>query len=111
MEPETTASSGRKFLIIALVVILVVAGGAYGYLFMQKDTPLPQAVETVPLPTKTQAQIEQEKQIAQMVQAIPKDTMSQTEQNQLIKTIHKKTTLSDEEKTKILQSIQTTQTQ
>lgn len=41
MEPESTALAGskKKILIIALVVILAVAGVALGYFFMQKDTP------------------------------------------------------------------------
>lgn len=105
MEPEIpTEANGskKKFLIIALAGILVVAG-ALGYLFMQKDTLLPQ--EEGSLLIKTQTQIEKEKQIAQMVQAIPKSTMTQTERNQLVKSIPKKTTLSSEEQTKLLQSI------
>ena len=45
MEPEITepATGGnkKKFLIISLALILVIAGATLGYLFMQKDTPEP----------------------------------------------------------------------
>ena len=43
MEPEisTPVSSKKKFLIIALLVVLVAVAVALGYLFMQKDTPEP----------------------------------------------------------------------
>ena len=112
MEPEikTPVSSKKKFFIIAVVVLVAVAS-ALGYLFMQKDTPEPAPEEKASLPVKTQAQIEQEKRIAEMVQAIPKDTMTQAEKSQLVKSIPKKTTLSAEEQARLLQAIPPSTTQ
>ena len=112
MEQEiaTPASNKKKFLIIGLVAVLV-AFGLAGYLFMQKDTPEPAPEEKASLPVKTQAQIEQEKRIAEMVQAIPKDTMTQAEKSQLVKSIPKKTTLSAEEQARLLQAIPPSTTQ
>ena len=111
MEPEITTpvSSKKKFFIIAVVVL--VALGIAGYLFMQKDTPEPAPEEKASLPVKTQAQIEQEKRIAEMVQAIPKDTMTQAEKSQLVKSIPKKTTLTAEEQARLLQAIPPSTTQ
>lgn len=112
MEPEiaTPASNKKKFFIIALVVVFVVLSIA-GYLFMQKDNPVPQQEEKVSLPVKTQAQLEQEKQIAQMVQAIPQSTMTQAEKDKLVKSIPKKTTITAEEQAKLVQSIPPSTTQ
>jgi len=113
VEPEITipVSIKRKFLIIAAVVVLVGLASALGYLFMQKDIPLPLQEENASLPVKTQAQIAQEKQIAEMVQAIPKDTMTQAEKSQLVKSIPKKTTITAEEQAKLIQSIPLSTTQ
>lgn len=114
MEPEiinpTPAGNGnkKKFLLMVLVVILA-AAGALGYLFMQKGTSMPPAEVAVVVPeAKSAEQIEKERIIAELAQAIPKVTMSEIEKQKVLNNLAKKiptVTLSNGEKQKILQSL------
>ena len=113
MEPETTipatGGNNKKIIFISLAVILVIVGVAVLYLFMQKGTAQ-LAVEVVKIePEKKSAeQIEKERILAELVQAIPKDTTTQVEKAQILKNLTKsipKVNLSSEEKAKILQAL------
>ena len=112
MEPEiiTPAPEGnkKKFLIITIVSILVVAGVAYWYLFMQKDTSMPAAPATPEKKAFTQE--EKLKLLADLASSTPKDTPAQTaEKLRILQELAKKTpvdTASETaEKLRLLQAL------
>lgn len=110
MEPEITTSVGnKKKFVIAFAVILVVAGVALGYLFMQKDTPEQMAdVATFAQEKKVYTQEEKEQILAQLALGLPKGTVSQAEKEAILRNLSKKLpadTLSREEKLRILSAI------
>ena len=112
MEPEITepATGGnkKKFLIISLALILVIAGATLGYLFMQKDNP----EQTAPVVTekKVLTQEEKLKLLAELASSTPIDTPAQTgEKLRILRELAKKTpsdTASETaEKLRVLQAL------
>ena len=114
MEPEiitpAPTRNKKKFLLVAVaIIVLAITGVAYWYFFMQKNTSMPATEVIVDVPAvKSPEQIEKERILAELAQAIPKDTTTQAEKTQILKNLTKsipKVSLSAEEKAKILQAL------
>ncbi|MBI5798873.1 MAG: hypothetical protein HZB10_03000 [Candidatus Yonathbacteria bacterium] len=113
MEPENitqTRNSGKKkFLIISLVAVLIIAV-VIGYLFIPKDTLWPTAeTTTVVQEKKIYTQDEKMRILANLAESAPKDTLSQDEKLRILQNLSKKAptdTLSDAEKLRKLRALE-----
>ncbi len=108
MDTEETApnESRKKFLIIALVAVLVVVG----VLFVKKwYMPQTAEVKTAIVIKRVYTHEERMKILADLSQAIPKDTTSQVEKMRILSNLSKKATVdtatTTAEKLKILEAL------
>ncbi len=105
-EETTQSGGGKKFLTIALVAVLVVAG----VLFVKKwYTPQAVGVKTAIIAKRVYTHEERMKILTDLAQAIPKDTTSQVEKMRILSAIAKRapadTVTTTAEKLKILEAL------
>ncbi|MEK7148385.1 MAG: hypothetical protein AAB770_00540 [Patescibacteria group bacterium] len=104
-EETTQSGGGKKFLTIALVAVLVVAG----VLFVKKWYTPQTEVKTAIIEKRVYTHEERMKILTDLAQAIPKDTTSQVEKMRILSAIAKRapadTVTTTAEKLKILEAL------